>query len=809
MGFGKMRTSFSRLSKFVFLATSALSAPAAFAETAPSSADQGANGQSGDEEIVVTAQKRTENLQDVPISIQALGAAKLEAHQVVSFDDYAKLLPSVSFQSYGPGQSQIYFRGVSSGANANGSHSGPQPTSAIYVDEVPLTTIGGAPDLHVYDIARVEALSGPQGTLYGASSLSGTLRLITQRPDPSGIDYGFDVTGTSFAKGANSSGGTFEGFFNLPLGMNVALRASGFYERDGGYISNIAAMRTYQVYDKNDDLVPFTVNNAPFVKKNFNDTETYGGRAALGIDLDENWTVTPSIIYQHQKSHGTYLFDPTVGDLQVEDYTPEEGTDEWYQAALTIHGKIGNWDLTYAGGYFGRDVDLLQDYSDYTVAYDAYYPSYASFLDALGNNIDPTQTYRGHDVYTKFSNELRISSPSTERFRVTAGLFFERQTDHINADYIVPGLADIPGGYTVPKCGDDIFCTRVNRVDRDYAGFIDMSFDILPNLTLNGGVRYFKTRNSLSGFSGFASTVDDPDTCAPVSSSSELPCLLFDKTVTETGETHKVNLTWKINPDAMVYATYSTGFRPGGINRRVGVNPYKADTLDNYEIGMKTEWLDHMLTINMAGFIENWKDLQYGLASAGSVGVISTYNAGSAHIVGVEGDFNLRLGDLTLSGTATYVDAKLSSPFCAIGSDGNPVCVASAQNPGGGIAAPVGTPLPIQPKFKGSVTARYGFDLGSARAYVQGVVNHQSGTRSYLTDFEASLLGSTKGFTTVDFSLGADLGQWNVELFVQNAFDSRGILSLNTVCVPTICGAYARSYPIKPRLLGLKVGYHY
>jgi outer membrane receptor protein involved in Fe transport len=780
-----------------------LGAPAVFAQDAPTSTYSAA----GDMPIVVTAQKRSENLQDVPISIQALNAAKLDEHQVVSFDDYAKLLPSVSFQSYGPGQSQIYFRGVSSGANANGSHSGPQPTSAIYVDEVPLTTIGGAPDLHIYDMERVEALSGPQGTLYGASSLSGTLRLITAKPNPSQVEAGFDLTGTTFARGRNSSGGTAEGFFNLPLSPNIALRASAFYQRDGGYISNVAGTRTYQVIDVNGDLVPLTVNNAPFVKKNFNDTETYGGRAALGIDLDDSWTVTPSVIYQNQKSHGTYLFDPTVGDLEVEDYTPDHGTDEWYQAALTVQGKLGNWDLTYAGGYFGRDVDLVQDYSAYTVAYDAYLPSYVSFLDVNDVNIDPTQTYRAHDKYTKFSHELRISSPSAAPFRVTAGLFLERQTDHIRADYIVPGLAASTSGLNVPTCGDDIFCTRVNRIDRDYAAFVDATYDILSNLSLNGGIRVFKTKNSLRGFSGFASTPADPVTCPP--STQFQPCLLFDKTVSETGETHKVNLTWKINPDAMVYATYSTGFRPGGINRRVGVNPYKSDTLDNYEVGVKTEWLDHRLTINMAAFLEDWNDLQYGLASAGSVGVISTYNAGSARIKGVEGDFNLHLGGFNLSGTATYVDAKLSSPFCSIGATGNPVCVADAQNPGGGIAAPVGTRLPIQPKFKGSVTARYGFEVGSARAYVQGVVNHQSGTRSYLTDFEAALLGPTKGFTTVDASIGADMGKWNWEIFAQNIFDKRGILSLNTVCVPTICGAYARSYPIKPQMFGVKAGYRY
>ena len=777
------------------LASTCLSAAPAYAQATPAAAESNEA-----DVIVVTAQKRSENLQDVPISIQAFSGAKLEQHQVASFDDYAKLIPSVSFQSFGPGQSQIYFRGVSSGANANGSHSGPQPTSALYVDEVPLTTIGGAPDLHIYDMARVEALSGPQGTLYGASSLSGTLRLITNKPDPGKFSAGFDVTGTTFGKGANSSGGTIEGFINVPISPTIALRTSLFYERDGGSISNVAGTRTYQVFNSAGNLVPYTVNNARFVKKNFNDTETWGGRAALGIDLDDNWTVTPSIIYQSQKSHGAYLFDPTVGDLKVQDYTPDYGSDDWFQAALTIHGKIGNWDLTYAGGYFERDAAVVQDYSSYTVAYDAFAPSYASFIDAAGRNIDPTQTYRSSDHYSKQSHELRITSPKDNRWHVTAGLFYERQTDRINADYIVPGLAAIPGGLSVPKCGDDIFCTRVNRVDRDYAGFLDASFDLMPNLTLNGGIRYFKTKNSLGGFSGFASTVANTATCPP-STSPTLPCSLFNSSVPETGETHKANLTWKINPDAMVYATYSTGFRPGGINRRPGVNPYKADRLDNYEVGFKTQWFDRRLTLNVTGFIENWKNLQYGLSSAGSVGVISTYNAGNARINGVEGDFNLRLGGFTLSGSATYIDAKLTTNFCPINASGNPVCSSPAV-----VAAAVGTQLPIQPKFKGGLTARYGFDVGTAKAYVQGGINNQSGTRSYLTDFEASLLGPTKGFTTADFSLGADMGRWNWEFYVQNAFDSRGILSLNTVCVPTICGAYARSYAVKPRQFGIKFG---
>lgn len=808
-----MRFSSGRPVLAALLASTALCAgPALAQDAAPQDPPQGADAADapGYGEIVVTAQKRAESLQSVPISIQAFGEAKLKDFKVTSFDDYAKMLPSVSFQSFGPGQSQIYFRGVSSGANANGSHSGPQPTSALYVDEVPLTTIGGAPDLHVYDIERVEALSGPQGTLYGASSLSGTLRLITRKPNPGKIEAGFDVTGTTFGKGKNSSGGTVEGFFNLPLNEKIAVRASAFYKRDGGFISNVPGTRTYDVLNQDTsegapETVPLTVNNAAFVKKNFNDTETAGGRIALGIELDDNWTVTPSLIYQNQKSHGAYLFDPAVGDLQVQNYAPDFGSDKWYQAALTINGKIGNWDLTYAGGYFIRDTDLTQDYSSYTVAYDVIDPYYATFVDGSGNYLDPSQTYRGRDHYSKQTHELRLSSPAGQPWKVTAGAFFERQTDRIWADYIVPGLAAIPGTPAVPKCGDDIFCTRVNRIDRDYAGFIDGSYDILPNLTINAGIRYFITRNTLSGFSGLAGTAGDTSICAPLSDPN-IPCLLFDKTVKETGETHKINLTWKIDPERMVYATYSTGFRPGGINRRFGVNPYKSDELNNFEIGFKTQWFDRKLTVNMSAFYEDWKDLQYGLSSAGAVGVISTYNAGTAHIKGVEGDFTLRLGGLTLAGSATYIDAKLVTDFCPIDATGNPDCSNPAL-----VAAPAGRQLPTQPKFKGNISARYAFDAGPVAAFVQASANHQSGTLTYLTlnSDGSEVLPPTAGFTTADFSIGGKWGNYTLEAFVQNAFDERGILSLNTTCVPTLCGAYARAYPVRPQMWGVKLGWRY
>lgn len=767
--------------------------PAAAGGASPSANAAPAAGDAQPGDIVVTAQKRSESIQKVPISLQALGTATLEQHQVQSFDDYAKLLPSVSFQSFGPGQSQLFFRGIASGGD--GLPLGSLPTAGTYLDEIPVTTIGALLDVHVYDIARVEALSGPQGTLYGASSLSGTLRIITNKPDPSHFSAGYDLQGNKF--GSGGAGGVSEGFVNLPISARTALRVVGFYERDGGFISSTPGERTYQRPHTLDDgsvaTSPITVDNAPFVKNDYNSVDTYGGRAALGIELNDNWTITPTVIAQHQKSHGSFLFDPRAGDLEVHAFTPEYNIDKWYQAALTVQGKVGDWDVVYSGGYLGRTIDTAADYSYYTVAYDRY-PDYGYFQNRDGSPIDPTQRFHGEQHLTKQTHELRVSSPSSNPWRITAGMFYQRQADQNRGDYIIPGLVNAVN--TTPVYGDDTFLTNTRIIDRDYAMFGQLSYDITHNLTFTGGIRGFIYQNTVKGFSGFTSDALNAGCTVPLATIDS--CVSVDKKATGSGETHKLNLAWQIDPNHMIYATYSTGFRPGGVNRRAGVDPYSADTLDNYEIGWKTSWFDHKLRWNGAAYYETWNKLQYALL----VGTVTNiYNAGNARVYGIESDIQWFIGNhLMLSASGAYNDAKLTTNFCAIGASGNPDCST------GVIAAPKGTRLPIQPRVKGTATARYNIPIGSTDAFIQASVLYQSSTRPYLGVLEASLLGDTRPFTTADFSMGAKLGSKTIELFLQNAFDERGQLSRNTFCGPAVCGQYARIYPIKPRFFGVKLG---
>lgn len=259
--------------------------------------------QTDQDAIIITAQKREENLQDVPVSVQALGTRKLDQLNISNFEDYTKQLPSVSFQTSQPGSTVVYMRGVATGGDGN--HSGSLPSVGTYLDEQPVTTIGGTLDVHIYDIARIESLAGPQGTLYGASSQAGTIRIITNKPNAKRAEGRLDLEVNKIAGG--DRGSKLEGMVNVPIGKaeRVALRAIASYKHNGGYIDNVAGTRTYL----NPGGAPFVSDNRALVERNFNDLTTYGARAALQIDLDEHWTVTPTVMHQNLKTNGVFFMD--------------------------------------------------------------------------------------------------------------------------------------------------------------------------------------------------------------------------------------------------------------------------------------------------------------------------------------------------------------------------------------------------------------------------------------------------------------------------------------------------------------------
>jgi iron complex outermembrane recepter protein len=772
------------------------------------------------DEVVVTAQKRSEDLQKVPISLQVLSGADLEQHQVTDFDDYAKLLPSVSYQSLGPSQSQIYFRGIASGTD--GLHAGSLPATGVYLDEIPVTTINNSLDIHIYDIARVEALAGPQGTLYGASSLSGTLRIITNKPDPTAFSASYDVKADKYGPG--NGGGEFEGYVNIPLGDHAAVRLVGYYDKQGGYINNILSSNTYQLGVPAAGIPnqPLTVSNAGIAAQRFNPVTTYGGRGTLKIDLNDNWTITPQVLFQDQRADGDFQFDPQKGDLNIGDFFEPLNEDKWYQTALTVEGKVSNFDVVYSGGWFERNVHNLVDYSGYTVGYDALSQLPGASYNAVryvncaagtpanncngagGTLTDPTQFTNNHDKYTKLSQEIRVASPSDYRFRGVFGLFYQRQTDNIRAAFQAD---DLPQYYSVDGQLDTVYLTQQIRADRDYAVFGDATFDVTDKFKISAGIRQFWVENTLFGFFGFNENLSshgealcNPPVSAATIIPGLLPCINTDKKVVENGETHRINLTYQIDPNHMVYGTYSTGFRPGGNNRLATVAPYSADTLTNFELGWKTTWLDGRLRTNGAVFYERWKDMQ--LSVTGQSGITSIVNAADAEVKGIEGDLSFLVFDnLTLSSSATYVDAKTTQNFCPL----DPVTEEVTHNCSDP-TAPSGTQLPVTPKIKSNATARYKFSVGEYQSFVQGGVFHQGSSTSQLNQILDSEMGNLSGFTTFDFSAGTGMNNWHLSAFIDNAFDKRGQLGRTNQCAASNCYQDYRVYPIKPMMFGIKFG---
>jgi iron complex outermembrane recepter protein len=767
----------------------------------------------GLENIIVTAQRRSENLQEVPLSIQAFGTEALEDLGITDFDDYVRFLPSVSYSSFGPGFAQVYMRGVASGGDGN--HSGSLPSVGIYLDEQPITTIQGALDVHLYDIARVEALAGPQGTLYGASSQAGTLRIITNKPDATQFEAAYDLEGSTVSDGG--SGYIAEGFVNVPLSESAAIRLVGWKRHDPGYIDNIDVARTFPVSG-------ITVNNTR-PKNDYNDVDTMGARAALKLDLGDTWTITPTLMGQEQEANGSFGYDSTVGDLKLSHRFPETSRDRWTQAALAVEGKISNFDLLYSGSYLKRDVDTQQDYSDYSFWYDECCGYGAYIYDDDGALIDPSQHIEGKDRYKRQTHELRISSPSENRFRFVAGVFAQRQEHDIQQNYIVDDFSSV---FTVTGWPGTIWLTEQERIDRDSAVFGEVSFDVTDALTVTGGLRYFKSENSLEGYFGFSDDFSgsgksgetlcsfnagderfDTSSWVPFSNIGTAPCSNLDKRVEEKDTIHKLNVAYNFDADRMIYATWSRGFRPGGINRNGSLPPYLADFLTNYELGWKTMWAGNRIRFNGAVFSQEWEDFQFSLL--GLNGLTDIKNANQARLNGIEMDLSWLVTDgLTINGGAAWMDAELTENYCGFVDEetDQPVtdCPVGSELAPDGPESPKGTQLPVTPKFKGNLTARYEFPLASFDAHVQSSLIYVGKRWADLRILERGILGQMPSYTTVDFSTGMSNGTYSFELFVNNATDERAEITRFSQCAEAVCGEQTYIVTNLPRNFGLRFG---
>ncbi|WP_323845926.1 TonB-dependent receptor [Microbulbifer magnicolonia] len=727
------------------------------------------------EEVVVTATKRESNLQDVPIAVQALTNETLEQQNINNFNDYVNFMPAVSFQSTRPGIAQVYMRGISSGGDGN--HSGSQPSVAVYLDEQPVTTINQVLDVHVYDVARIETLSGPQGTLFGSSAQAGTLRIITNQPSTEGFDAGFDV-GLDTTKDGGM-GNTTEGFVNLPINERAAVRVVGWRQEQAGYIDNVAGSRTYAASG-------ITVDNDEYVEEDFNDSLTEGLRAQLKVDLNDNWSANLGVNTQQQETSGVYDHDPEeVGDLEVVRFGPDDYEERWTQSSLTVQGSVGGLEVVYAGAHLDRDSDWSSDYSAYAEYLENLYADYGYsclYYNDMGGCADPTQSIDERNKFRRISHELRVQSDQESRLRWIAGAFYQEQEHDFDLRWQVP---DLNPADSVIENDRVVWQTAQLRKDTDRALFGEVSYDLTEQLTAMVGIRHFELENSLVGFAGSLGYCTD------------FPCSAYpnvDGVTEDEGETYKLNLSYALNDDIMLYTTYSEGYRAGGVNRaQVGeVAPaYSPDWVYNYEFGWKATLLDNRMRFNGSIYRVDWENFQYAYLDYQVSPLTLITNVGQSRTNGMEFDLTYAASEqLLLSLSGSFNRAELQDDYYQTDDD----------RAAGLISAPTGTAMPFVPETQLTASARYEMNLGALPAYMQLAWSH---TDDSWNSLDIGLRQNQAAYDLLNLSAGLSGEQWSADLFVNNLTDERAEIYRNENDYD------ARITTNRPRNIGVRVGYRF
>jgi outer membrane receptor protein involved in Fe transport len=571
------------------------------------------------QEITVTAQRRSENVQNVPITIQALTAETLNQLSVTTFNDYVKYLPNVTAPNNGPGQGNIFMRGLSvgsAGSQSSGSVVG-FPNVAIYLDDQSGQLPARNLDIYAADLERIEILEGPQGTLFGAGAEAGVVRYITNKPKLNTTEANFEAGYGVTAHGDPNSDLT--AVLNVPLiADTLALRAVIYNDRRGGYIDNVPGTFTR----KNSDLGIYYANNpgggvpanAPAINNNaiagraINPVTYQGTRVEALYQINDDWNFLLSQSYQNMDSEGVFYQMPKSSDgaplqpLEVTLFNNSHDKDKFENTAWTLNGKLGPLKGVYTGGYLVRHVDQVGDYTNYARGvyadyYQCYGPGTGFYLKTPTPGLtsrcySPSTTWRETERNEHLSNEIRVSTPDDWRVRGIAGAFYERNRLFDQTDWLyktipnctsntAPGTPGNTGcmsdvgtapGTTVENPGvqnDNVaFFEDTTREVKQLAFFGSIDVDLIPKvLTLTAGTRHYHFDEYFKG--SVSSSFGCFEAGAPAGG-----CIAgannLDKrnlTSTESGFKSRANLTWHVTPDIMAYLTWSQGFRPGGFNR--------------------------------------------------------------------------------------------------------------------------------------------------------------------------------------------------------------------------------------------------
>ena len=780
---------------------------------------------SGIEEITVTARKREESLQDVGGSIQALTGDDLKNQGLLNLEDTIRMLPSVYHLGSVAGANKIIFRGVSDNPGAFIAAS----SSALYIDEQPLTQFSVNPEPRMIDIQRVEALAGPQGTLYGDSSQSGTLRIITNKPDPTAFSANAEMM---VRKGDQSSmSHEVSGWLNMPLIEDkFAIRLVGYTAEDGGFIDNVLGVSPMRG----------TRDNANLVQDDMNSVDFTGGRIAAKWFVNDAWSVTASAMHQKMEAHGLNDYDPTVGDLQTVKFFNDTRDDDWTQGALTIEGSFGSVDVVSITSYFDRKLDYAFDRTTYSAYFNYNFcPSFATYcwsgfsgaeshyFGAGGINVNPDTGYlyfysalpndqdtigfnTQNQKNDRFTQEIRLSQ-SGDNYRWVLGAFYEEKSEYweyrARTPEFLESLSYAYWTYLYAASGvDPSWWLSVDDTEwEQWAVFGNFSYNLTDRLTAEVGARFFDQEMDRFYYVGKPFIILDPSSTSPQGGNDDF--------------VPKVTLEYTIDEDKMVYALYSEGFRAGGANRNrtpftVFPQEYEPDLLKNFEVGAKTRWLDGRLQINATIYSGKWENYQieavdpsFRACGPGEVADVDlcnqpfqvmVANVGDAEQFGVEFDLRAAPSDsVDLGLNIGYVKAETSEAFEVT------------------VPVPKGSQLPNVPELKYSTFAQFNWPVFQGEnVYLRGQYTWQDESVNQLeaiapgAPLEATGAPQYKqdSYGILDIRAGLSSDNWRLEGFVSNVMDERATLYNNSLFQDFFWGKQ-RVTTNRPREFGVRFSY--
>ena len=784
------------------------------------------------EEVVVTARKKTESLQDVPLSVSALRESALDEKGISVFEDYLLQLPSVTAGGSGPGTSTIYIRGLASTTPnlTTAGVAGLAPNVSFYLDEQPLAQPGRNLDVYAADMARIEVLAGPQGTLFGASSQAGVVRMITNKPVIGETSGNVEVESRFMPDG--DSGAKVELVGNIPIGESTAARLVAYRDKKGGYIDQVAGTLDVSQsarfrpagtirqnglpvnssrggFQAGADLSGATLNKAGAIIKDDANELTYEGfRASVAHEINESWDALFTVAQQTIEADGVFFVDPTLGDLEIQRYTEDKIDDEYDNMSLTLEGSIGDLEVVYAGAYTDRTTDQMVDYTDYLFVgqYLPYYicDYYVTYTSNAPGNV-PTGTCGAPNLLVDSttnlevtSHEFRINADLSDTTSLTAGVFIsDTELTELNlfnyptsvendityaANYPLTNTSATgsinnasPGWYSAgPFSEPVIFFNDIRRTDEQRGIFGELSFATSDTTELSIGARWYDIEVDFEGSAnssfgnGFGNT--DQQKYGSNLSAQYAPGNSNgypDKAETD-GVIGKVTYSWKPNDDSMYYLTWSEGFRPGLLNRPAG----RTNSDGSYTIPAAID------SDEITNYEFGWKSvLQDGqLRFNGSLFFVDVSGLQSTifdpSIVNLF--FSDNAADAEIKGVEgdfiyyTETGLILSGAFSLLDTE-----ITKSLIPTGDII--VGQELAFAPGFQGNISARKEWDLEAGNTgYWQAQFTMSD--KSY-SDIMAPNRAEQDSYNLLNLRAGITNDDWFAEVYVDNVTDERAEIS--------------------------------